>query len=302
MEKFLGVDVGGTNVKFGVVTADGLLHNKVKYPTETLNKGGEFVAAFLDAMDEQLKQHCGVKKVGIGVPGMLSEDRKRTLKMANIPALNHVALHKKLEKKFSKHTFFLENDANVAALGELYFGKKDIPPTYLFITLGTGVGSAAIINRKIFHGGQGNAMEAGHLIASNGKTVEQNIGKTGILKIAQKTIANYKGKSVLKDEKKPDTKTLIKAALKNDPLAQEIFEEVGKYLGECLVSLIRVLDIGTVLIGGGVAKAFPLMEKNMHHTLKKYLPDYYLDTLHIRPATLGNTAGIVGAASLCFMQ
>lgn len=302
MERFLGIDVGGTNVKFGVVKADGELLNKVKYPTKELRRNGQFVQHFLEAVDEQLSEHPEIDKVGIGVPGMLSRDRKVTLEMANIPDLNGVHLYDKLKQAFLHKTFHLENDANAAALGEYYFGKRPLPETYLFITLGTGVGSAAIINKKIFHGGDGNAMEAGHIIAGNGRTVEENIGKVGILEMALAEIKKSKGKTALAKIENLDAKKVVKAARKGDKLAQEIFKEVGGVLGECLVSLIRILDAKTILIGGGVSQTFPLIKESMHESLGKYLTPYYMKDIDIELATLGNEAGIIGAASLCFMD
>jgi len=302
MEKFLGIDVGGTNVKFGVVKADGELLTKVKYPTKELRREGHFVQHFLEAVEEQLNEHSDIEKIGIGVPGMLSRDRKVTLEMANIPALNGVRLYDKLKAAFPKKIFHLENDANAAALGEYYFGTRALPETYLFITLGTGVGSAAIINKQIFHGGDGNAMEAGHIIAGNGRTVEENIGKAGILEMALKGIESYGGKTALASIENLDAKKVVKAAKKGDKLAQEIFKEVGSVLGECLVSLTRLLDIKTVLIGGGVAQTFPLIKESMHASLAKHLTPYYTKQIDVELATLGNEAGIIGAASLCFID
>ncbi len=303
MERFLGIDVGGTNVKFGVVKTDGELISKVKYPTADLRRNRQFVQHFLEAIDEQLSEHKEINKVGIGVPGTLSHDRTITLEMANLSDLNGVHLYDKLHAAFPHIQFHLENDANAAALGEYYFGSNPLPETYLFITLGTGVGSAAIIDKKIFKGGNGNAMEAGHIIAADGRTVEDNIGKKGIVEMAKQAIESYgdaTSMALLADEL--DAKKVVKAAKKGDQAAQEVFQKVGFVLGECLVSLVRILDAKTILIGGGVAQTFPLIEESIYQALRKHLTPYYLQDMQIQPATLGNEAGIIGAASLCFID
>jgi len=297
-EEYLGIDVGGTNVKFGVVTKNGKLQKKTKYPTLELRESKNFINVFVQKIKDQLKENSQIKKVGIAVPGLISKDRRSTVFMANIPEFNKVDLLSILEEKIPNISFFLENDANAAALGELHFSKSAVPDDFLFLTLGTGLGSGAVIDGEIFKGGNGNAMEAGHVITSNGKTAEENMGKKAIVAKALSKIR--KGKKTSLKAKGLDTKAIVIAALEEDKVAVKVFEKVGKTLGETLVSLIRVLDIDTVLIGGGVSRVFYIIEENMNKELKKRLPKYYADKLTIKLASLGNDAGIIGAAALCF--
>ncbi|MDO6738688.1 ROK family protein [Wenyingzhuangia sp. 2_MG-2023] len=300
MEVYLGIDVGGTNLKFGIVTKKGKLLKKEKYPTKDLRKTGDFINGFVTLIGEELKNHPEIKKVGIAVPGMISKNRQTTVFMANVPEFNDVALIPILQKKYPEISFFLENDANAAALGELHFAKNKVPKNFLFMTLGTGLGSAAILKGKIFKGGDGNAMEAGHIITSNGKTAEDNMGKHALIEMVKEKIKN--GKKTRLTAKNLEAKDIIIAAMNNDPVAVNVFEYVGTVLGEALVSTIRILDIKTVFIGGGVSKAFYIVEKNMMKILHERLPNYYTDNLDIRLATLGNDAGIIGAAALCFKK
>jgi glucokinase len=298
MEKYMGIDVGGTNVKIGIVDRKGGMESKIKYATAALREGEDFVNGYIEILEKEFEKHPEVKEVGIGIPGTLSLDRTTCLEIPSIPGLNGVELQPRLKAKFPNHEFYLENDANVAALGEYYFSEHNIPESYLFVTLGTGVGSAAIINKKIFIGGDGNAMELGHILSSNGQELEENIGKRGIMRRAGKLMK--KQKTSLSKLNELDPKVIIKEADKGDKVSIKIYKEVGEILGEGLVATIRLLDIKTILIGGGVAKSFDLIYDSLLETLQSNLSPYYTKDLSIKRAELGNNAGIIGAASLCF--
>ncbi|MGB3180331.1 MAG: ROK family protein [Cyclobacteriaceae bacterium] len=302
MKKFLGIDVGGTNVKMAAVNRDGKFIDRRKYPTAELNEKG-FVPCFVAIVGEYLNEYPEIQKVGIGIPGMLSKNRRTPLEVPAIPQLNNVNLHKILQQRFPDNKFAMENDANAAALGEYHFAENpDMPETFLFITLGTGVGGAAIINREIFRGGDGNGMELGHTLSSNGKRLEQNIGKAGIMGIACQLMKSYDGSTQIESLENMSPKELSAYAAEGDPFAQKLFYEVGNFLGESLVTTIRVLDIKTVLIGGGVSAVFDHIKDAMLGPMRKYLTNYYMDDVDIQRAVLGNRAGIIGAASLCFMD
>ncbi len=298
MEKFMGIDVGGTNIKIGIVDTDGQMEYKIKYPTAALKESDDFVGGFLDILEKELGKFPEIQKIGIASPGTHSKDRSKLLEIAAIPMLDGVELKSILLNRFPGKEFFLENDANAAALGEYYFSGTKIPENYIFITLGTGVGSAAIIDHKIFIGGDGNGMELGHVLSNNGKELEVNIGKRGIVKRAKK-LAKKKN-SKLKNYDLNEPKQILKAAVRGDETAIKIWEEVGEYLGEALVAAIRLLDIKTILIGGGLAAGFDLIIGPMEKLLKETLTPYYVKDLLIKRAALGNNAGIIGAASLCF--
>lgn len=300
MEEYIGIDVGGTNIKIGVVNNEGVLLKKEKYPTAILQNSDDFIGGFVKLIGQTLSSNPHIKRVGIAVPGMISKDRLSTVYMANVSEFNNVPLVKILEKEHPEISFFLENDANAAAIGELHFAKTKVPENFIFMTLGTGLGGAAVLNSKIFKGGNGNAMEVGHVISSNGKTAEDNIGKKAIIDMALKQIK--KGKKTSLVAKKLTAKDVITAALNEDPVAVKIFKKVGTILGEAIVSTLRILDVKTIFIGGGVSKTFNIVEKSMHKVLKDRLPKYYLNGLDIRLATLGNDAGIIGAAALCFKK
>ena len=299
--EYLGIDIGGTNVKMGIVDAEtGKISNFYSHDTSSWRKSNHFIERLGDAIALQFIENKEVKKVGIGVPGLISRDRSTLLEITAIPETDGLPIIPMLSTRFPEHEFFLENDANAAALGEYYFGEGQIPEDYIFVTLGTGVGGAAIIDKKVFKGGGGNAMEPGHVPSRNGKVLERNIGKNELLDLANKMRADYKGKTQLPDDGTISTTGLVAAAAEGDELAQKIFDEVGTMLAEGLVSMVRILDITTILIGGGLSASFDYIMPSIKKQLNYWLTPYYIETLEIRKATLGNDAGLLGAASLCF--
>lgn len=299
--EYLGIDIGGTNVKMGIVDADtGNITNFYSHETGSWRKSGRFVERLGDAIVLQLKENPQVKKVGIGVPGLISRDRNTLVEITAIPETNGIHIIPVLKERFPGYDFFLENDANAAALGEYYFGEEKLPEDYIFVTLGTGVGGAAIIDKLVFKGGGGNAMEPGHMPSENGKVLERIIGKNELLDMANEMRANYNGVTKLSTDGSISTTGLVAAASEGDELALQIFDKVGSLLGDGLVSMIRILDITTVLIGGGLSASFEFIIPAINRQLHYWLTPYYVKTLDIRRATLANDAGLLGAASLCF--
>jgi len=301
MEQYLGIDVGGTNVKMGIVDAsDGRISNFYSHDTASWRSSGHFIERLGDAIALQLVEYPAVKKVGIGVPGLTDRARTKLIEITAIPEIDGIAIVPDLKERFPNHDFFLENDANAAALGEYYFGEDKLPEDYIFVTLGTGIGGAAIIDKRVFKGGGGNAMEPGHVPSKNGKVLERNIGKKELLDMANTMRAAYTGTTQLPSDGTISTTGLVAAASEGDELAKQIFFEMGYLLGEGLVSMIRILDITTILIGGGISASFEFILPAINDRLQYWLTPYYLKTISIKRATLANDAGLLGAASLCF--
>lgn len=299
-QQYLGIDIGGTNVKMGIVDVkDGRISNFYSHETASWRESGRFIERLGDAIALELKEFPAVKKVGIGVPGLITRDRSTLIEITAIPEINGIKIVPELKQRFPEHEFYLENDANAAALGEYYFGEEDVPEDYIFITLGTGIGGAAIIDKKVFKGGGGNAMEPGHIPSRNGRVLERNIGKKELLELAEEMRRNYQGNTIL-PMGNISTTGLVAAAGEGDELALEVFKEVGYMLGDGLVAMIRILDITTILIGGGLSASFDYIMPSVHERLHNWLTPYYIKTLTVKKATLANDAGLLGAASLCF--
>lgn len=300
MQKFLGIDVGGTNIKCGIVTAGGEVINQEKFSTAELRESPNFVHSFLRLVKNLLHKFPDVRYVGIGIPGTLNKDRTRTIELPNIPEFNDVNIHEQLAKAFPDHVFSLENDANAAALGQYHFSSVKMPENFIFVTLGTGVGGAAIVDRHIFKGGDGNGMEIGHIMSEGGKRLEELIGKNGIYVMANEGLKRYKSESKLFGQDRISMRLMIESAIAGDELALEVFSRVGHLLGEALVSTIRILDIKNIFVGGGISASYDFVQSSMVKTLHNNLTPYYTEPLNIKKASLGNEAGLLGAASLCF--
>lgn len=299
---FLGVDVGGTHLKIGLVDREGNIIDFVKEDTTSYRDNPEgFGPAFIAGLEKYLVKYPHVKNIGIGLPGMISKDRTTALEIPAIPALNGFNLKGGLEEKFPKHEFFLENDAAAAAIGEFYFGKDDPSQNFLFITMGTGIGSALVLDGQVFKGSRGNAMEMGHMLSKGAARLETLVGRQGILNIMSRLIDAYPEKAGVLVGAELGTHLLVDTAKAGNPVSLMVFEEVARILGEAIVSAIRILDVTDVYFGGGISAGLEFMMPTLDRTIKQYLTQYYGKDLVLKKATLENNAGTLGAAALCFM-
>lgn len=280
---YLGIDIGGSNIKIGVVDDSGTISDLQKYHTKVIH-GDDIEAGLIKLINTYLDKYPSIKKIGIGIPGLINKTRDRIIEVTAIPELNGIHLKQNIENRLPGITVCLENDAGAAALGELYFSKT--PDTFLLITLGTGVGGAAIIDKKLFSGGDGNSLEIGHILSRNNKRLEQNVGKRAILDLAE-------SKNIQTNEKLTIPQ-LVELANNKNPQAIDTFIEVGEILGEGLIAGIRILDIKHIIIGGGICAAFNIINVGIEKSLSKYLTPYYLKDLKIVKATLSNEAGLCG--------
>jgi glucokinase len=291
MTKFLGIDVGGNHIKAAVINTEGEISAFESFDTADILTG--FMNKFGNVVTHCLKLDKSVTTVGIGLPGTLDKTRKIPMEVPSIPELNGVHYYEILSTRFPDITFRIENDANAATLGEYKFSHDPLPSSLIMITMGTGIGGGAIIDGKIFNGGDGNAFEPGDMPSRNGKILEANIGKAGINEMLVKAL----GVDLATTNQPKDS---IIAAKNGDVRSQKVFFEVGQILGESLLSVIRIVDIKTILIGGGISAAFEFIAPGVMDVLDANLTPYFKQGLSLRKASLGNDAGVLGAASLCF--
>jgi glucokinase len=296
----LGIDIGGTSLKFGVVNAKGDIVSRKKYDTTAFVKNG-FENSLAEAIKEYKTAHPEIVGVGMGFPGLLSADRKNVVLLPNIPGVKDLAIVDYLSAIFPDLKIKIENDAKCACLGEYQFGANKGQDDFLFVTLGTGVGSGAIINKHLFIGGRGNGMEIGHMLLGNGKTLEQQVGLNSLLNYA-KDLVKKKGASSILYGKELSMHALCDAASAGDSCAKELFDYLGNLLGQTIVSVIRVLDINTIIIGGGISNAFSFFVPELESAITSNLPEYYTRTLQIKKASLSNDAGLLGAAGLIMIE
>ncbi len=265
----LGIDVGGTTVKYGVVTESGDILDKQAFDTHAWEDSAiSFVTNLTDRI-KQYQEKYDIKGIGIGLPGLLSQDRRSTHSLANIPVLSNQPILDMIENQVSNTSIKIENDAKCAALGEMYFGDNADCGDYLFIAMGTGVGGGYVIDGELFIGSNGNGTEIGHIPLKDGITLEDRIGQEKITARAYEALKSSKYAASILQERKLSPKVIYDAAVAGDFCARVIFEEVGNYIGETLVGIIRFADVHRFILGGGVAGAFEFIKPALERYIKK---------------------------------
>lgn len=308
MSKFVyGVDIGGTTVKIGAFKVDGTLLEKWEIPTRKENRGSQIIpdiAASIHAnMQERGYADTDIVGVGVGAPGAVDENG--IIYQAINLDWGKFDLEKELEDAL-KLPAKAANDANVAALGEMWKGGGQGFKDMVMVTLGTGVGSGVIVNGKLVAGAMGGGGEIGHMNMEENETVPCNCGNfgcleqyasaTGVVTLAKRRLAADDKESVLR-EGELSAKSIWDAVKAGDAVAVEIADKFGYYLGKALAATAVVTNPEVFVIGGGVSKAGEI--------LFEYIKPYYekfifkgCRKIEVVLAQLGNDAGIYGAAQL----
>ena len=314
MKKYaFGIDVGGTTCKIGFFETNGKLIDKWEIKTNTENNGAAILSDIAQAVDNKLAQE-GISKddvqgVGIGVPGPVKSNgvvnRCVNLGWGIVNVEEELGNLTGLKVKAG-------NDANVAALGEMWQGAAKGCKDVIMVTLGTGVGGGIILGGKMLSGVNGAGGEIGHANVDHHETESCNCGNrgcleqfasaTGIVRMAKKELAASEEKSVLRDMENISAKAVLDAFKENDPVAVATMEKVGEQLGGALAIISCVTDPETIVIGGGVSKAGqPLVDcilfDYIRPAFRKYAFPGSLNADFVL-ATLGNDAGIYGAAKM----
>lgn len=307
-EYMFGVDVGGTTVKMGLFDKEGNVLEKWEIPTRTQN-GGENIlpdiaAAIKAKMAEKSIEKADVAGVGVGVPGPV--DRNGIVHRAVNLGWAEVDLKKELTVLLDGMRVEGGNDANVAALGEMWKGGGQGHKNLVAVTLGTGVGGGIIVNGEIMTGATGAGGEIGHIHVEDHETeacgcgnygcLEEYASATGITRLANRALKASDKESVLRNGE-VSAKTVFDAVKAGDELAIEIAEQFGDYLGKGLGVIAAIINPEIFVIGGGVSKAGevlfdyikPSFERTAFHGSKNVI---------FALATLGNDAGIYGAARM----
>ncbi len=299
----IGIDFGGTSVKIGVARGADLLH--VAEPITTASHPGS--SALIAAMVERvnaLKAHFpDVKALGCGVPGLVDFDNGFVHELTNVPGWNHVPLRDILQDRTRLHTV-IENDANAMTYAEWRYGAGRGMRNVVAMTLGTGVGGGLILDNKMFRGSAFAAGEIGQMsIDCNGKP--GHYGNHGALEkymgnnqIAEHAVMRYAEAGIAKDVGDCRPKEIAIAAQNGDAIARQIWAEVADWLGTALASIAWLINPDAFIIGGGIAKAGPLLFDPLERKVRSMLSTIVWENLKILPATFSNSAGIIGNAAL----
>lgn len=313
-EKYaIGIDLGGTNIKVGIVSQGGKIVSKTSIKTDAHLGPKAVIKNIKKGITEILKNNSfKISGIGIGAPGIVSTKKGIVQNPPNLPGWDEIALGSIIKKEFGIKVS-VENDANAAAIGELIFGAGEKYNSFVMVTLGTGVGGGIVYNKKIFRGEIGGAGEIGHVcIDPNGPKC--NCGSTGcieayagnhyIKEAVKKDLHNHPSSKIWElienDPEKVSPRIIQLAAELGDVYAKEIIHDLGIKLGIAFTSISNILDIGTFIIGGGVAGFGKPLLTTIRSTMISRVLTPLKQRIIIVPAKLRNEAGILGASSLVF--
>ena len=310
---YVGIDVGGTGLKAGIVDENGKLLNKCTCPTG-VERGHEAVINDMANLALQAIAEGGftvddVKAIGIGIPGILDPKTNRVPFCTNL-GWHDVPLVELMQKVIDK-PIFVNNDATVAGFAEAVAGVSAGVKDSVFVTLGTGVGGGIFIDGKPYSGAHGVGSEIGHIIIVDGGEMctcgtagcwERYASATAIIRMGKKAAEENPecaiAKAVEGDLEKITARTVIDAAKAGDPVAEKVFDQYIHYLCVGLVSIINMIDPEMIVLGGGVSGAGQFLLDAVRAKMDSMVFYKAMDYAKIELAVLGNDAGIIGAAML----
>lgn len=313
-KKVIGIDLGGTTAKFGIINLEGEIQTKWSIQTDISDEGRLIIPNVIESINSKLElfdlNADDFVGIGMGTPGTVNREDGTVIGAFNLNWKTLQDLKGPIESE-TGIPFYIDNDANVAALGEQWSGAGNNEPDVVFITLGTGVGGGLISDGNLLHGAIDAAGEIGHLtvepdgyLCTCGKKgcLEQYASATGVVRIARDMAGKYAGDSKLKleidDGQSLGSKRIFDLAKAGDDLALAVVDHFAYYLGSALGSVANLLNPSTIVLGGGVSKAGDFLVEKVKKEIKPFLFETIRDVTKIKLAELGNDAGIIGAASL----
>jgi len=324
----IGVDLGGTNLRIAAVSTEGQLLDKVTQSTKGSLGPAHVIGEMCEAIGRLTEQYRGSGRflgVGVGVPGIIDMETGMLRKSANLPGWDEYPVKQEIERRLGAPVF-LENDANVAALGEKWLGAARDVDDMAMITLGTGIGGGIVLGGKIFHGMNGMAGEFGHVTierdgvpcgCGNRGCAERYASATAIVRMAREAIDAGKAPAFAQlaaSNAEFSAEAIYDLAMKGDEAARGIFDRVGRALGTLLAGAVNVLNLEMYVIGGGVVRAWDAFAPSMFDELRQRSCVYAATALadpmsaaegasarrqtKITRAILGGDAGLYGGARL----
>lgn len=315
MEKMLiGVDLGGTTTKLALINTYGEIIHKWEIATNISENGKMITMNIAKAIDAKLEELNEPKSkilgIGMGAPGPVNFSNGSIYEAINLGWKDY-PLKDLLEVAIALPAV-IDNDANMAALGEMWKGAGNGAKDLVCITLGTGVGGGIIHDGRIVHGKSGAAGEIGHMTVVTDGGAPCNCGKTGcletvasatgIVRLALEALDNTESTSLLEQKINEgnvlSSKLLFECATVGDPLSNTVVDQVGEYLGLALSHVGNVMNPEKIVIGGGVSRAGDILLVPVRKAFEKYSFKRVRKSTKIHLATLGNDAGVIGAAWL----
>lgn len=313
-KSLIGIDLGGTTTKIAFVSHEGDIMQKWSIPTDVSDKGKHIVPNIIASLKKTMTDSGYTKDqfmgIGMGTPGAVDIENGTVIGAFNLNWKTTQHVRDEIQAAIGLQ-LVLENDANVASLGEFWKGAGEKDEDVIFVTLGTGVGGGVIAGGRLLHGVNGGAGELGHItvqpngyLCTCGKRgcLEQYSSATGIVHVAKDMAAEFTGKSRLKElfdnHEEVTSKMVVYLADNGDILANRIVDRVSFYLGLALANCANTLNPANIIIGGGVSAAGnTLLGPTTRYFQENTFPAVR-DSTRIKLAQLGNDAGAIGAASL----
>ncbi|RHW41066.1 ROK family protein [Neobacillus notoginsengisoli] len=315
MEKWLaGIDLGGTSTKLAFISVYGEIIHKWEIPTDNSNEGKNILLNIAKSIDKKLEEIGQTKEklagIGMGAPGPVNYSKGILYNTVNLGLRDNYPLRDILEVETNLPAS-IDNDANCAALGEMWKGAGEGAKDLVCVTLGTGVGGGVIANGHIVQGTSGAAGEIGHIAAIPIGGAQCNCGKTGcletiasatgIVRLAKETVdsgdAGEMGR-VFADNGQITAKDVFECAKNGDTHALKVIDEVAFHLGLALANIANTLNPEKIVLGGGVSKAGDFLVEKVREQFEKFAFPRVRETTKLALATLGNDAGVIGAAWL----
>ncbi len=303
---FVGIDLGGTQLRVAVADDRGRLKTVVRRPSEA-GRGRQhvidrIVAAVKDALAEDGTPARRVRALGIGLPGPVDPSAGLVISPANLPGFRNVPLNRILTRATGIHSY-LHHDAHLAALGEHRRGAGLGASEMVYLTVSTGIGAGLVLRGELYAGAHGIAGEIGHIVVQrdgplctcgNRGCVEAIASGTGIARAARELGARTPA-SALHRLEAPSAEDVVRAARAGDELAMSILETAGSYLGIALGTLVNLFNPQLIVLGGSVLKAGPLLLKPMRRSMIASSWKAARRGLRIVRPALGDDAGLIGA-------
>lgn len=308
----VGVDLGGTKISTALSDLEGKIINQTTIPTDAHEGEVPVLNRIINSIEKVVNDSAvsyeDIKGIGIGSPGPLDAKQGIIITTPNLPFKNF-NLVKPISEKFGVPVF-LDNDANVAAIGEFMFGAGKGAENIVFFTVSTGVGGGAILNGKVYRGHTSNALEIGHMtVAPHGPRcncgnvgcVEATSSGTAIAKRAHEALSTKVETSLRKYENVTSYEVFVEAAA-GDPVAKDIIDDAINYLGIAVANAVSIFDPEYVIIGGGVSKAGDVVFDTVRKVVNKRCFKSMAESVKIVPAGLGTDAGLIGAVALALLE
>jgi glucokinase len=305
-------DLGGTHLRSAVVDQAGEIHFHAKQHTPIAKSGDDIVNALVAAVRDCDRQNkaagYSIDAISVVAPGTVNVAAGSIVKAPNLPFLSGFNLAEAVSRA-AKLPAILENDANAAAVGEMWLGAARGRCTIVCVTLGTGVGGGIILDGKLWHGVNDSAAEIGHMCVDPFGGVACTCGSRGCLEVYASATAIVRmtreakpryPNSRLQIDGELTSESIYSAGVDGDELALEVFRRMGVYLGIGLANLINILNPEMIVVGGGVVNGWDLFEKHMKHEVVERAFPLLADLVKILPAKCGDDAGLLGAAKLAF--